>query len=345
MGTTPSEWVTADAGANIAFIKYWGSRDGAERIPMNSSISMTLSRCRTTTMVSVEEELDRDEIVLDGNPADTATLCRCRSFLDYVRSLAERNEKLRVETRNSFPTGAGVASSASGFAALAAAAASAYGIAQNGRELSRLARRGSGSACRSVFGGFVEWMAGTGDEDSYSEQLAPAEHWPDLRDLIAVVSSSPKDVASEKGHALAATSPLYGARLATIDALLIRVRDAIASRDLHALGPIVEREALSLHAIAMTSDPPLLYWRPKTIDVMRTVQAVRRDGLPAYFTLDAGHNVHIITLAQFAEDVGSLVSARGVELIVDQPGCGVGITQEHGCRPDFTPPDTNWTSR
>ncbi|HEY4593903.1 MAG TPA: diphosphomevalonate decarboxylase, partial [Thermoanaerobaculia bacterium] len=241
---------TVTAPANIAFIKYWGARDLDRAIPMNTSISMTLEHCVSQCTVETLDHGGEDEVWLaepDGGfgTPDPDFARRMREQLDRIRQWSGRKEPVRVATRNSFPTAGGLASSASGFAALTLAAVAAFGKKPSQRELSLLARRsGSGSACRSVFGGFVEWAANAGngsDEESYARQIADADHW-DLRNVIAVVEIGPKAVPSIEGHRRATTSPYFGKRQELLPGRFDKVRRAILDRDLAALGPVLEEE-------------------------------------------------------------------------------------------------------
>lgn len=286
---------TATAGSNIAIIKYWGAQDPTLNLPANNSISLTLDAARTTTTVRFDRAYRADTLILNGHETGGAPLARVSAHLDRLRALAGVRLPALVETANTFPEGAGIASSASGFAALTVAAAAALGLHLSERELSTLARLGSGSACRSVIGGWAEWLRGTGHEDSYAVQIAPPEHW-DVRDLVAVVSAETKAVPSMKGHAWAASSPLFEARLRQVETSLPVVRRAILERDFHALGVLAEADALSMHAIMLTSTPPLLYWQPATVELIQHVWRWRTEGLPCYFTIDAGPNVHVLTL-------------------------------------------------
>jgi diphosphomevalonate decarboxylase len=208
----------------------------------------------------------------------------------------------RVESANNFPTGAGIASSASAFAALALAATSAAGLQLSEKDLSRLARTGSGSACRSVPGGFVEWMPGVSDADSYAISIAPPDHW-DLTDCVAIISREHKPTGSTSGHALADTSPLQAARLADAPRRLELCRRAIHERNFQALAQIAELDSNLMHAVMLTSTPPLFYWAPASLTIMETVQEWRRSGLPAFFTVDAGPNVHVICPSEHSEQV------------------------------------------
>jgi diphosphomevalonate decarboxylase len=230
-----------------------------------------------------------------------------------------------VATRNTFPSAAGLASSASGFAALTLAAAGALGKDDaTPAELSRLARSsGSGSAARSVMGGYVEWPAGDGNQGLDAVQLADAEHW-DLRDVIAVVEIGPKAVPSLEGHRRAATSPYLARRLELLPERLDKVRRAIAERDLALLGPVIEEEAVDLHLIAMSSRPPIFYWAPGTVAVLRTVRELRQEGLAAWATMDAGANVHVICDADSEEDVAERLESMPTVGFVIQDSVGTG---------------------
>ncbi len=314
---------TANAGANIALIKYWGVRDAALNLPLNDSVSITLDATRTITTVTFEPDLPQDVLLIDDAPASEAARQRVSRHLDILRDRAGVSWRARVVSANTFPMGVGIASSASAFAALTVAAARALGLDLDARELSRIARRGSGSAARSLYGGYVWWHAGQDDATSYAEQLAPPEHWP-LRDVIAIVEREEKPVSSAEGHRLAHTSPFLTARLAQVEANLPRVREAILARDLATLGPIIEADALAMHFVMMSSTPPLFYWSPATIEVIKAAHRWRADGLPVYFTIDAGPNVHLICEATVVEDVTRAVRALSCvqDLIIAGPGPG-----------------------
>jgi diphosphomevalonate decarboxylase len=312
MGTQAA---TALAHPNIAFIKYWGNRDERLRLPANGSISMNLDGLETRTQVTFETRLRRDSLSLNGKPVSGAGLERVAGFLDEVRRLGGLALRARVESENNFPAGAGIASSAAAFAALALAASAAAGLDLDEAGLSRLARRGSGSACRSVPGGFTEWRMGTGDLDSYAVCLAPPEHW-DLVDCLAMLDSSHKPTGSTEGHALAGTSPLQAARVADAPRRLDLCRNAIRQRDFEALAEIVELDSNLMHAVMMTSTPPLFYWQPATLAVLQAVRAARRGGLAVCATLDAGPNVHVISTGGDAPRARALLeSIPGVDEI------------------------------
>lgn len=288
---------TAVANANIAFIKYWGNTDSILRLPQNGSLSMNLAGLHARTRVTFSTDHVMDELVLNGRSVSGPGLDRVSRLLDEVRRMAQNaglpGQFARVESANNFPTAAGIASSAAAFAALSLAAARAIGLELSEAQLSRLARRGSGSACRSIPAGFVEWQVGTGDTDSFAVSIAPQNYW-DLVDCIAIVSSEPKPIGSTEGHALAESSVFQAARVNDAPRRLQVCRKAILQRDFNLLAEIVEEDCLMMHAVMMTSHPALLYWAPASLAVMRAVAEWRRGGLPACFTLDAGPNVHVL---------------------------------------------------
>ena len=295
---------TAQAHPNIALIKYWGNRDDYWRIPANDSLSFNLEGLWSRTTVIFRPQLSQDRLWLHGREISGTGLTRAQRVLDRVRRWAGLKWYAEVHSENNFPTGTGIASSASGFAALAVAAAAAAGLVLSEADLSRLARLGSGSAARSVPGGFVLWRAGQHDEDSFAYTFAAANHWA-LADCIAVVSTQPKAVGSSHGHTLAATSPLQAARVADAPRRLALVQDAILRRDFDQLAWIVEQDAHLMHAVMQTSQPPLLYWQSASIEVMHAVRAWRAAGRAVAYTLDAGPNVHVLCPASLAPTVAA----------------------------------------
>ena len=307
---------TAQANPNIAFIKYWGNRDNTLRIPMNGSISMNLDGLYTRTTASFQPSLPYDELIINGHEVRGAGLDRISYILDIIRGMANIHERAEVITENNFPSGAGIASSASAFAALALAGSTAAGLKLGEPELSRLARRGSGSAARSIPGGFVEWQAGTGDADSFALSIAGPDHW-NLVDCVAIVSASHKKTGSTEGHAIAGTSPLQAARVADAPRRLDICRKAILERDFDAFAAIVELDSDMMHAVMMTSTPALHYWKPASLDVMSCVRQWRMEGIPVCYTVDAGPNIHVIcpeTEAQLIEK--RLRGIQGVDRVL-----------------------------
>lgn len=319
---------TAEAHPNIAFIKYWGNRDNKLRLPMNGSLSMNLDGLTTRTTVSFQPSLPFDELVINGHEVAGAGLQRVSQILDLIRGMGNIKNRAEVLTENNFPSGAGIASSASAFAALALAGSKAAGLDLNERELSRLARRGSGSASRSIPGGFVEWQAGASDEDSFAFSIAPSQHW-NLVDLIAVVSAAHKKTGSTEGHAVAPTSPLQAARVDDAPRRLDICRAAILEKDFNSFASIVELDSDMMHAVMMTSAPALHYWKPASLAVMEAVRAWRADGLPVCYTVDAGANVHVITVESEAHAVEkNLRAINGVnDVLVAQAGGAAKIVK------------------
>ena len=260
---------------------------------MNGSISMNLDGLFTRTTVSFQPSLPFDELIINGHEVAGPGRERVSYILDIIRGMARINDRAEVMTSNNFPSGAGIASSASAFAALALAGSRAAGMDLSERDLSRLARRGSGSAARSIPSGFVEWQAGISDEDSFAYSIAATDHWK-LVDCVAIVSASHKKTGSTEGHSLAPTSPLQEARLADASRRLEICRSAILNCDFDALASIVELDSDMMHSVMMTSTPALHYWKSASLEVMDQIRVWRAEGTPVCYTLDAGPNVHVI---------------------------------------------------
>ena len=333
---------TVTSPSNIAFIKYWGARDLRRVIPENPSLSMTLRRCTSRcTVEHVQTGQDHEVRWRRGGGLETAPPAfadRVRAHLDRLRDWSGCGGRFLVATENSFPSAAGLASSASGFSALTLAVLAALGRDEPPAVRSDLSRlSGSGSAARSVLGGYVRWPVapasgdGSGGEPaSHAVQVAPAEHW-DLRDVIAVVESGAKEVSSLDGHRRARTSPYFATRLSQLPGRLEAVSQAVAARDLATLGPVIEAEAIDLHCVAMTSEPAIFYWKPATLEVLEAVRELRRRGIGAWSTMDAGANVHVICEPRsedaVAEHLGRLACVE--QVIRDGVGSGPRGEQEH----------------
>ncbi|MCA9601804.1 MAG: diphosphomevalonate decarboxylase [Polyangiales bacterium] len=332
---------TADAAfavahTNIALAKYWGKADVRLNLPAVPSISLTLDGLFTETSVAFRRGLGDDRLVLNGRPAGAEELRRVRALLDRVRRRA--NTKLRAEVRstNNFPTASGLASSASGFAALAGAAFVAAGLQASPREVSRFARRASASAARSVYGGFVELPAGErGDDALTARPLRVGAGW-DVRMVVAVTAEGPKAVGSTAGMERSRrTSPFYDAWVDGAPAMARRVRRALAARDLEALGEAMEQSTFAFHACAHTAVPALMYFTPATLAAYTAVRELRdRRGVPAFATMDAGPHVKVLTSNAHARRVAStLARAPGVlRVIVAKPGPGLVVRRGAGAR-------------
>ena len=282
---------------------------------------MNLDGLETRTRVAFDPALAADEFLWQGKLHDGPAAQRVSAYLDVVRSRAGIRWKARVESANNFPAGAGIASSASAFAALALAAAAASGLTLTGRQLSALARRGSGSACRSVPAGFTEWKMAVRDADSFAVSIAAPDAWA-LVDWIAIVATGQKKTPSVEGHPLARTSPLQAARVADAPRRLAICRKAVRAQDFTALAAVLEEDTRLMHAVMLTSRPPLLYLTPETIGLMHAIPAWREAGIEVAYSIDAGANVHCICPASFAGEVErKLRSHPGVvQLISARPG-------------------------
>ncbi|HZL21268.1 MAG TPA: diphosphomevalonate decarboxylase [Polyangia bacterium] len=327
---------TATAGTNIALVKYWGKRDEALNLPATGSLSLTLDRMGTRTRVAFDDgDGSSDRVTLDGAPADSQVALRVSAFLDRVRARAGISAHATVVTANSVPTASGLASSASGFAALALAATRAAGLDLPPAQLSELARLGSGSAARSIFGGFVEMDRGTRADgaDAVAHPLATAGDptW-DVRLVVAITAAGAKALGSTAAmKRTAQTSPFYPAWVAGVDGDLVAARAAIAGRDLPALGAVAERSALRMHASALAADPAILYWNPATVAAIARVRALREEPSPiaAFFTIDAGPHVKVLCAAADADRVAAALTAvPGVlRTLVASPGPGARLVE------------------
>lgn len=284
------------APANVALVKYFGKRDVDLNLPAAGSLSLTLAPLETTTEVHTDPSLAADEIFMDGEVADPSFSKRVSGFLDLVREMAGARTHARVRTENNFPTAAGLASSASGFAALAVAGAEAYGLSLDESGLSALARRGSGSAARSIPGGIVVWEKGKQRDglDSAARSIAGPEDW-DLRLIAGVTDPGPKRIGStEAMEHTRKTSPYYAA---WIESTMVDLAEAIAAvndRDLEKLGEITERSALSMHGAALAARPAIFFWNGVTMEALHLVRELRTKGLQAWFTCDAGAQPKIL---------------------------------------------------
>lgn len=330
---------TAIAPSNIAFTKYWGKKDEVLRLPENGSISMTLSDLLTTTTVEFSPKYKKDQIALLTSEVRTSRLSdhtsevsseRVIKHLDRVRKLANINLKAKVVSNNNFPIGTGLSSSASGFAALTLAAAAAAGLKLSEKELSILARQGAGSACRSIPGGFVEWLDGNSSDTSYAKQIFPSTHWR-IADVVAIVSEGRKEISSTQGMKVARSSPFMKLRLSRMKEKNKLVKKFIKERAFKALGELTEQEALELHTIMLTQYPPLIYWTPGTLQIMKLVSHWRTQGLPVYFTINTGQDIHLICEADNVKKVQAKLKELDFvkDIIINTPGQGARLTEKH----------------
>ncbi|MET0341983.1 MAG: diphosphomevalonate decarboxylase [Polyangiales bacterium] len=317
---------TVIARANIALAKYWGKSDVALNLPAVASISVTLEPMRTETTVTFDEALKADEVSLNGKAADGKPKQRAIKVLDQVRALAKRSTFARVESANNFPTASGLASSASGFAALVAAAWSAADLPRDDNRWSAMSRQASASAARSIYGGFVELPKGVpGNAALAARVIAPADHW-DVRIVVAVANEGPKDTGSTEGMTHSErTSPYYRAWVDSSDALVEEVRAGILARDLTKVGEAMEQSTLAMHACMMASRPGLIYLQPATLSALATVKQLRKEGVEVYATMDAGPHVKALCHARDAEKVAAALGDTQLVLrtLTAQPGAGL----------------------
>ncbi|MBS4750295.1 diphosphomevalonate decarboxylase [Carnobacteriaceae bacterium zg-ZUI78] len=280
----------ARAHTNIALIKYWGKRDKKLFLPMNSSLSLTLDAFYTDTKVTFDQTLTKDTFFLNNKEETTEKIT---PFLDLFREKMSSPCFAKVESLNFVPTAAGLASSASAFAALAGAINQASGLHLDTQTLSTFARRGSGSATRSLYGGFVEWNKGTGSHNSMAIQIDDAS-W-DIAMIIIVVSQAKKTISSRDGMALTVqTSPFYQAWVESAEKDLQNIKQAIANKDFITLGEITEFNGMKMHGTMLGSNPPFCYFEPETIIAQQAIRQLRAEGVPAYMTMDAGPNVKVL---------------------------------------------------
>jgi diphosphomevalonate decarboxylase len=306
---------TAVAHPNIALIKYWGKRSTTGNLPAVGSLSITLAALQSRTAVTFEQARREDTVILNGRQ-DAETTRRVSACLDRLRARSGVRYGALVESANDFPTGAGLASSASGFAALVTAAVAALGLQLSRDEIAEVARLGSGSAPRSLFGGFV-LLRNQPDGGVSCEPWLAAEQWP-LQVVIAITSEAEKDVGSRDGMTRSReTSPFYAAWVSSHDADLAAGMEQVRRRDFGALAELAEHNCLKMHAVMMTSRPPLLYWTPATLACMRAVQELRGSGVPVFFTVDAGPQVKAVCEpAAVARVSAELAAVPGVARIM-----------------------------
>lgn len=316
---------TVRAGINVALVKYWGKRDAARNLPDVGSLSLTLEGLGSTTTVAFEAGLAADRFELDGEVRDDGRVTR---LLDGVREVAGLALRASVVSHNSVPTASGLASSASGAAALGLAAWRAAGLSDPvgaggdaiDRRFLELVRVGSGSAPRSLLGGLVELDRAT----TTVRQLLPHDAW-DLRMVVASPTVAPKAVSSRAAmERCRSTSPYYAAWRDSHDADLVAARAAIEARDLAALGPVMERSTMKMHACMLSADPPIRYWRPETVALLDAVEALR-PATGAWYTMDAGPHVKVLCATADVDAVVAAMSPYAEAVRVCAPGPGAEV--------------------
>lgn len=320
---------TAIAPSNIAFSKYWGRKDEKLRLPMNGSIAMTLSNLLTTTTVDFDEKLNKDDVTIN-NEKQEKEVEKVIKHLDRIRNLAGIQTSGKVVSINSFPTGTGLSSSSSGFAALTVAASVAAGLKLSEKELCILSRQASGASCRSIPSGFVEWLDGDTSESSYARTIFPKNHW-EIADVVAIVSKERKDVATSQGHEGANTSPFMETRTKKMKEKNKIVKKLIKEKNFKQFGEFIEAEALELHAIYITQVPSLIYLTPESLMIIKLCKKWRQEGLPVYFTVNTGQDVHLIiekkNVKKLEEKLKEIPEVK--EIIVNFAGDGTKLSDKH----------------
>lgn len=328
---------SAIANANIALVKYWGKRNKELMLPQNGSISMTTEGLNAHTTVEFSEKYKEDQLILNGKKLKKGRKeydDYVGKFLELVREKSGTNLKVKIASKNNFPTAAGLASSAAGFAALSGAVNEALGMNLNKKELSKLARRGSGSATRSVHSGFVEWHRGQKKDgsDCFAEQIASPKHWPEFRMVVCVISKKEKKVKSRAGMAQTIkTSPMYNGWLETVNQDLKSVKKGILEKNFSLVGKTAEHNCLKMHATMLTTKPSIVYWNAGTMKTIHSVMDWREHGLESYFTIDAGPQVKILCLKKDLKEIEKKAKAfpHIKEVKTTKPGEGVKTTNKH----------------
>lgn len=328
---------SAIANSNIALVKYWGKRDAALLLPQNSSISMTCDDMFSHTTVEFSSDYTSDILILNGKEytrGDEEYDEYIQVFMNLVRSRYSIKEFAKIISKNNFPTAAGLASSASGFAALAVAINEALGLNLDSKELSILSRQGSGSASRSVLGGFVEWQKGDLPDgtDSFALQIKDENHWMDFRMIACITTREAKKIKTRAGMSQTVdTSPMYKTWLETIEEDLKAVRAGIIDKDFDTVGKIAQANALKMHATCFSTIPPIVYWNGKTVDIIHKVLDLQDQGVKAYFTIDGGPQVKVLALEHDVDRIlTELKTIEGLdEFKVCKPGESPIITDNH----------------
>lgn len=318
---------TARANSNIALVKYWGKKDDGLRLPVNSSLAIGLDKIYTTTTVEFDSRLKSDNVEIDGDSFSNKETLRVTRHLDLVRKLANIDFRAKVITRNNFPKGAGAASSASGFAALTLAAVDASGLKLSEKELSIIARQGSGSASRSIPGGLSIWHTADASEESFVESVDYPREW-DLRVLLVFVGDmKQKKIGSTEAMELSKkTSPYFSLAVKKAESNLERMLKSLSENDWTAFGQVIEDECYRLHTLCMTTQPNILYWQAGTIEVFQKLYELRERDLIGYFTVDAGPHAHIVCKSNNADAIEKEI--KSIPEVSDVVNCSIGGPSE-----------------
>ncbi|OGU61555.1 MAG: diphosphomevalonate decarboxylase [Ignavibacteria bacterium GWF2_33_9] len=318
------------AHPNIALVKYWGKRNAELNLPAVGSISVTLDKLKSETEISFIDA-NEDIVYFNGEIATVKETIKFTNFINLFRNISRSNNFVKINTVNNFPTSAGLASSASGFAALTLAASTLFGLEKNFQELSQLARLGSGSASRSLFGGFAEWHKGKKDNgsDCFAEQIADENHFK-LKVIVAVTSREKKKISSRNGMVNSAmTSPYYHQFVNTSEHDLAKMREAIIEKDFELMAKVTMQSTIKMHSVMMTTNPPLFYWNQSTYAIIETLHQLIEEKYPVFYTIDAGPQVKIFTIPSYEEEIIKRININQIEeIIVCNLGKGAEIIKE-----------------
>ena len=329
---------SAIAHSNIALIKYWGrslESDPNMNIPSNDSVSMTKNgigdvKLQTHTTIEFSDAYDQDLALLNGEVLIGRNMERILRVVNHLRKQVNLDYCFKMMSKNDFPIQAGLASSASGFAALAIATVTALGKDFSKEKISKIARLGSGSAARSIHGGFVYWNKGTSHETSFAEQICGPDEF-NMDAVIAIIHEGKKDVTSDIGHRSAHTSPFNEVRIKLTQEQAKDIKKAILDDDFSKVGKIAEENCKYMHTVMMTSNPPLFYWHSDTLRLIKATEEIRKDGLECYFTIDAGPNIHYLCRSEDSHELQKLLEKkeRVNKTILVKPASDSYVTEEH----------------
>jgi diphosphomevalonate decarboxylase len=325
---------TAIANANMALSKYWGKRSTDPILPQNGSISMTLDGAETTTTVEFSENYKEHQVIINDEEFKKDEKDLPGHLERIMKRAGVEGVHAKVVSNSTIPIAAGLASSAAGFSAVTYAAAEALDLKLSEKELSIMTRMGSGSACRSIAGGFVEWYRGELDDgsDSFAESIVDENYWPEFRIIATIISEKKKAVSSRAGMAQTVeTCPFYDAWLEDIKNDLDAIREGIKERNFTKVGEVAEFNAVKMHSTMMTTKPGIFYWIAETMSIIHEIRQMREEGVDVYFTMDAGPNVAVMCLERDVVSVNRrLQSLDGViKTIISKPGKGAYITDTH----------------
>jgi phosphomevalonate decarboxylase len=287
-------------------IKYHGLRDLMLRIPFHDSISVCVDALQTITTVETTRSLKEDLVRINGKKAASKDFGRVEVVLNKLRSISGYSGCFKVVSRNSITGGKGLGFSASGFAALGTAACTALDFGIDYVSLSEMVRLGAGSATRSLAGSFAIWYADKKGK-SYAEPLVE----PEAVDLGMVIVPIPSSVRTDEAHSEVLSSPLFKARLKHLAKLIKEMEEAIKTKDVATIGRLAEEDSLNLHASTMTGKAHMVLWEPETVRIIKEVQRMRREGVPAWYSVDTGPSVFVNTYTNYVENVADRLRSLG----------------------------------